>query len=115
MIRFRNSYLFVNTGFSELDKCEADIAMLVDKSGSITNPEDGGNPGNWKVLKDFIYAVMRQTEYGVTDSTKYAVLFFANNANLFVKLNQCSDIPCAKNIIETVNAPVSMRNTVKLL
>ena len=82
--------------------------MLVDKSGSITAPVDGGAPGNWRILKDFIYAVMRQTNFGGTDAgVKFSVLFFANNANLKVKFNECNDIDCARQIIETVNGPVS--------
>ena len=89
--------------------------MLVDKSGSITAPEDGGAPGNWRILKDFIYQIMRQTNYGSSASgVKYSVLFFANQANLKVKFNECSDIPCARTIIESLGGPVSQHRIKRL-
>ena len=90
---------------TETQACNADIALLVDKSGSITSPEDGGNPANWRILKDFIYEVMRQTGYGTT-GVQFAVTFFANNAEPYIDFNQCYNLACAKTIIESVNPPV---------
>ena len=87
--------------------------MLVDKSGSITAPEDGGAPGNWRILKDFMYQVMRQTGYGTT-GVQFAVTFFANNANPFIDFNQCKDLACAQTIIEGVNPPVSTLMSIQM-
>ena len=96
--------------FTELDRCDADIAMLVDKSGSITAREDGGTPANWDILKNFIYSVMDQTQFG-SSGVQFAVAFFANNANLFVRLNQCNTTECARRIISKVNPPVGILNS----
>ena len=88
--------------------CKADIALLVDKSGSIIDPSAGGDPGNWNILKTFLENVMVETEFGQDpDGTHFGLIYFANNANLFLQLNDCQDLACARTAINRASPPVS--------
>ena len=90
-------------------RCVADVALLVDKSGSITDRNEGGHPDNWRILKDFLFSIFDSVDYG-DDGIYFASLFFANNANIKIWFDTCDTVQCMKDIIETVGAPVRYKN-----
>ena len=87
--------------------CNADIVLAVDKSGSISDPNRGGSPQAWGLVKDSLVNIMRSTNFGQPDGTRFGLVYFANNANLFLTLDQCFDIPCATTQINRASGPVS--------
>ena len=104
--------------FTEIAGCKADIAFLVDKSGSIVDPNEGGKDANWVTLKNFIYQVMDAAGYGTTqaDGVQFATLFFANQAKIQTCFNNCTNTACVRDSIENgpgrVKPPVSISSAI---
>ena len=51
----------INLFFSE---CKADIAFVIDSSGSIKEKNKPGQPDNWETIKLFTVSVVNQMEIG---------------------------------------------------
>ena len=88
--------------------CNADIVLAVDKSGSISELIIPGEKRTaWDIMKESLEKIIRATNFGQPGGTRFGLVYFANRANLFLKLNQCFNISCATKRIHAASAPVS--------
>ena len=93
-------------------KCEYDFVILVDSSGSVIDPNDGGAPGNWDLvldmLKRLIEVIDSYSEIGA--SCRIAIINYSTNQIIELRLE---DNYNRQQIIDKINSGAIMHQNAK--
>lgn len=78
---------FIGYSYQQASVCRADIGLIIDDSGSIT---EGGQTQNWDAVKNFLKLVVQKFIAIGDAGTHFAANRFSNRANMVFQLNSYS-------------------------
>lgn len=90
--------------------CRGDIGLIIDDSGSITEP-NRENFQNWNSVKNFIFKIIDKFEVSGERATRFAANRFSNKANVVFQLNQYTTKDEYKRAIENMKYSGGNTNT----
>merc|ERR1712121_503298 len=83
--------------FVECTKKKADLAFILDSSGSIKR----AGPDNWKLVLQFVESVVDKLDVG-RDDVRISICSYANNTKINFDLDDFSDKTAVKNAIRRI-------------